>query len=283
MQKPYDGTYPAIHVIKQGESLSLIAQQYKIGQQPLYKYNREVEHNLGPDRDHIDAGAVITIPRSPEGYHKLIHNLRRLAMRMEIQKQRLLADLERDWYKFQGNVVLMKFADDVIITLATVGMSAIRAAGLARTAAMTVGQGRAAARYLAEQQAAKLAEAINEQFIQAFAKGLDAVDAYWSGRNAGVGETTYKTLSTAKKAINTIRGWTFQGGRALLNVTDIVLDHMEPPTNLADAYLLLTTGETTEMSYTQARQHIQVSAQHAIATLMSQVNHYQTEAKTVYG
>jgi hypothetical protein len=74
----YDGNYEIIHTVKLRESLSTIAEKYKFKSwQPIWIYNTQKKHMLDPGGDpgSLELGQHLFIPRSKEGYDKLLKKL----------------------------------------------------------------------------------------------------------------------------------------------------------------------------------------------------------------
>jgi len=109
----YDGNQVVIHTIKQGETLSAIAQRYHFKSwTPIWAYNTEIRHVFEGSPDSIQGGVSIFIPRSEEGYKHLIIKFKSLEGYIKNAGDREMYLLDADYYRFLANRVLLDAGGD---------------------------------------------------------------------------------------------------------------------------------------------------------------------------
>ena len=285
--KKYDGSQPVLHVVQPGESLSRIARHYRLpGWHPIWLYNSKVLGvYLGEDPDIIRPGDQLFIPRSPQGYDRLIKRLQALKVEMIGAGDQERYRLEGQRWAYKAQAEIFDFAGEALTTLATFGLKAASAARAATVAEATQGRAKAAAKYLADRRATELAEwvdgAFKEKATGAIAKKVDDLHSRHTGRDSSVGENTHRAVGTGKKVVEAIRGFSLTGGKALLDAAEIGLDFTSP-TKLANIILKLSVGETVDDAHTAADKQIQATVKQAVGLLDERIARIAAERHTVY-
>ena len=275
--QPYNGERPVFHTIEYGETLSGIAQAYRFEDwKPIHRFNTEVHPILTADENRIPAGERIWIPRSPGGYDRLISKLIQLEIESTGQMDRIRYELDREHDLHQAQRVLFDFTGDVATLLATTAFRAVKAANMAKVAAGTVGQSRAAAHYLAHKAADELSSDLRGKLLdEAIGFGLGKIEPRLSG--------LYEDgVVPARDGLKTIRNFSLQGGRSLLEVADIVLDQLSV-SKLADVMVRVVAGETPEETYRSMSGGIRDAQRRTSLMLTQKIGRYQREQAVVYG
>lgn len=209
--KSYDGSHAAPYTIRPGDSLSGIAQRYEFERwQPIWVYNHKVHHILGDDPNLIHAGTEIFIPRSRRGYDDLIRKLRSLSDGVGGDALRIVSKLEGSYSMHQANRVLLDAAGEAGKVFATVGASLFQMTRHLRTAAATRGSAKAAAAYLANEEARRLSKRLTGKLKD------DAVNALLSKKDADLGSAYQDLYLTQRDGIDAIRGVSLKAGKSLL-------------------------------------------------------------------
>jgi len=277
--KPYTGDYPVSHRVQAGESLSRIAQAYGFQRwEPIYVYNTKIHRILGADPNFVPQGEEIWIPRSNDGYDRLVRKLRALQSEAAGRADQILYQLEGEWNKHQAERVKFDFYGDVLTLLGTVGAKAIEAALKARMAALTTGRAHAAAQYLADQAAKKLAEELGRTLKdKAINAALSTVDEY-------LADAHKRLYLSQKKGLDAIQTVSLRHGKSLLDIADLVLDYASV-SNVADmvlAHTVLGGRETPEQTYQQAVETVRKSARATQAALSEKIYKIDQEKRIVY-
>jgi hypothetical protein len=232
--------------------------------------------------DHIAAGVTVFIPRSEAGYSHLINKLKALQLQIQgsLDQERYL--LEGDFNRLQANRVLFDFAGDVLTALATIGLQARKAAQVAEAAERVTGRGAVAAEYLAHKEKEKLSEMLVEKLVDT---GLDAgVDHATEDASVHTKEGVKRTLEAGRgtrKAIKAVRNFSLQGGRFLLDCSEIVLDNLKVST-VADLWLKFVTGETPESSFESAQKRIGRAIANSTTQLHDKILYLAEERDLLY-
>ncbi len=298
----YDGNYVIIHTVKRGESLSKIAEQFKFKSwHPIWIYNTQVEHvfELNGNPNQIATGQQVFIPRSEEGYKILLRKLETLKLQVEgfaFGETSRLEGLE-DGYK--ANAVMFDFAGDVA-TL--VGSISVKAAQVARCRSAKEGLKGAqliAADIKLKAAAKDLEEAVSKaelkkksvEFLAAKASdkalgegGAEKTDKFVTFTNKTVGKavTATKDFQERQKlgpALRALKGGNLQN---FLDVADIALDYVKV-SNVANAWLWLTHGETVEGSIESAKRTVEASSNRSLVNLNQKILQMQKERELLYG
>lgn len=271
------GNHVVEHVVKPGESLSLIAIQYKRPHwKPIFEYNSRSEfgiRSIGDNPDRIEVGARILIPRSREGYEYVIKALNQLKQDVWFASIRMTSELEADNNRHQAERVLFSFASDCAKLVGALGVRVARAASAAKTAAQarTAGE-KAAAEYLVRNRSKEVVEAIEDSMKDTSAKIADqdiqpGVDLAWQG---------YKTAKKVKKVFTGI-----PSGVKFLDVADIALDYIDA-NRLADAYIKFMSGEKPEDTFDGAIKNIRRYEIEGLKLLQVKIDHYTREMNLLY-
>jgi hypothetical protein len=310
--KAYDGSVVVTHVVQEGQTLSTIAKIYRFPRwEPIWVYNTKVEKVFGDDPNVIRKGVTMFIPRNKAGYDRLIKKLESLKRESEYNGDRLRYELESDKYKLEAQKVLINFAGDVATLVASVALKAATAAKAATVAERSAGQAKIAARLAARAQtrelATKFAEvrgrllgtALKDQRAATVAKegmhellrgkSIDAavkVSDATLGRLTGQDDVNYtkhaKNAWQAGKVVYKVAHGTMKIGHAVGETAEILVDYLEPST-LAETWLRLTTGETTEQSYERAQEHIRQSVESTCKMIEGKIKKYAAERALLYG
>ncbi|MCJ7555571.1 MAG: hypothetical protein MUP90_01505 [Gammaproteobacteria bacterium] len=287
VDKSYDGHQVVVHTVGHGESLSAIADGYRLPHwHSIWLYNTKVRQVfMGDDPDVIHSGDRIFIPRSPEGYGKLLATFKQLSLEMGAAGDREIYALEGQHWEYKAYTEMLDFAGDVATTLATFGLKAADAAKASKAAQAATGRSRIAAQYLADKEAERLSKWIADTFrseaLKAVAKTADGLHQKYFGKETSVGSNTNKTISTGKKVFDAVTGFSMIGGKFLLDSADIALSFITP-SDLANFYLKLATGETVEQSNLNARMQVQKAVQASQRQLDQKHEYYAGERKLVY-
>ena len=305
--RDYDGKFVVTHTLQHGQTLTKIAAIYRFPRwEPIWIYNTKVERVLGDNPDVIRTGVTIFIPRSRDGYDALIKKLTALKYHAENDGDRLTYELEADWNNKEADKVLFDFAGSVGTTLATIALKATSAAKLAATAEKTAGHAKIAARLAARSEARDLAKrfkdvrgrllktalndqralygakhevskALRDKFIDA---GAAAVDSTHEGGPA-VGKHAKNVWKGGTAARDFARG-ALTGVKAVGEIADILLDYLEPSV-VADGYLFLTRGETTDQTYEGTRKRIEQAVAATSSMIDQRIEKYEEERALLYG
>jgi hypothetical protein len=298
----YDGNYVIVHTVKRGESLSKIAAQYKFkGWHPIWIYNTQVEHafatNGNPNQ--IESGQQIFIPRSEEGYKKLLKKLENLKLQVEgfafgeTSRQEGLED------EYKATAVMFDFAGDVATLLGSLAVKAAQVARYRQAKEGLKGAQLFAADIKLREGLKDLEEAVSKTELGK--KFLDFAAAKASDKFLGEGgsektdnlvtfgnKTVGKSLSAVKgfqqrqklgPALKALRGGSLQ---TFLDGADIVLDYVKV-SNVANAWLWLTTGETVEGTIESSKRTIEASSNRSLVNLNEKILKIQKEREWVYG
>jgi hypothetical protein len=285
--KKYDGDHVAVHVVVQGESLSKIAGQYRLPDwHAIWLYNTKVRQvYTGDNPDIIHLGDRLFIPRSPEGYDRLIKKFQSLKRGIAAAGDQQMYILEAQHWEYKAWSEMLDFAGDVATTVATFGLNSLKASKAANVANTTTGRGKVAAQYLADQEAENLAKWVGSTFksesTKGIAKKLDQYHERYTGKETSVGQTTHKTLSAGDKVIKAVRGYSMVGGKFMLDSAEIALSFLSP-TKVANVYLWLSTGETVESSNQIAKMQIKNIVQRSQRQMDEKIKQFATERHIVY-
>ena len=296
----YDGNYVVMHSVQRGESLSAIAQKYKFKSwQPIWLYNTQVEPMLDPrgDPGSLAVGQHLFIPRSKEGYDKLLKKLEALKEGLAASGEGQMYELEGLENQYKAETVLFDFAGDVATLLASLGFKAMNVVKLRREAGLLKGAQRFAKEIQLKKGVEDLAEAVSAKEL-----GKSAVDGAvgWQANQMADDDaadrlrlaSTFgtKTVPKAAKAISSFRsrrklGPALQkvvGGSSFLDVADMVMDYVKVST-LANGYLRVVHGETVEGSLNSARDSVRANIGRGLANLHEKILRIQKERDLLYG
>ncbi len=255
----YDGNWVVVHTLRKGDTLSSVAQHYHFKNwTPIWIYNTKVRPVLKGNPDNIPEGANIFIPRSKQGYDRLIVKLKALALQMQYSGDKEKYSLEGDYYKLQAFSVAIDAVGDALTTIATIGLQARKAAEMLSAAEKVSGAERVAAEYLASKQAEKVAETIKDGWLEKLGDYLaDKASSKLPEKYQEPFKKTYDAgTKTAPKVVKAIRGYSMQGGKALLDISEIVLQYLKPST-VADLWLAHVRGVgTTDSAYEASKDQI---------------------------
>jgi hypothetical protein len=286
----HDGNMVTPYRLRPGDTLSHVAVRFHFKSWvPLWNYNTRVRPILGDDPDKIPAGTTIFIPRSQLGYDRLMAKYKSLELQMKAFGDQETYSREADFYRLQASNVMIDFAGDVATVLVSIGGQAIRAAEAAKLAGTLKGSERVAADYLASREAERLAETIRDTAID---KAKDATkdwavsktsDTFQDKYGKSIDKGATATTKTIPKAFKAIAGYSMLGGKALLDVADIVLDYIKP-SELADHWVAFQMGTTTaEETRKQNAEQIRHTVAAACAKLHEKMAALAKEKKLVYG
>lgn len=295
----YDGNHELMHTVKRGESLSTIAAQYKFKNwQTLWIYNTQVKHMLDPNSDpnSIAMGHHLFIPRSREGYDKLLKKLAVLKEGLQASGDSEMYNLESLEYQYKAEAVLFDLAGDVATLLGSLGAKAFEVARLREGGAGLKGAQRfaheiklrKAVEDLAEATSRKeLAKAASDGAVGAVANGMDNDDHADHLRMAST--FALKTAPKFQKANAALRSRQklgpalrkVAGGSSFLDAADMVLDYIKV-SSVANAYLWLRHGETVEGSLDSARNAVKANIMRGLANLHEKILRIQKERDLLY-
>jgi hypothetical protein len=282
----YDGNQVVIHTLKKGDTLSSIAQRYRFKSwTPIWIYNTKVRPVLKGSPDNVPAGTNIFIPRSEQGYDRLMKKFEALEEQMRGFGDQETYSLEGDYYKLQAFVVALDAVGDALTTLATLGLQARKAAELLSAAEKVSGAERIAAEYLAKKQSEELAKAVYKTGIE---KGLDAIQDKASSKlpekYQEKSEYAYKgTVKTAPKLAKAVRYFSLQGGKAFLDVSEMILDYLKPST-VANLWMVHVKGiGTPESAYKKNVDQIAHAVADSCTKLHEKKLRMQKERDLIYG
>jgi hypothetical protein len=296
----YDGNHEIIHTVIRGESLSAIAERYKFRSwQPIWIYNTQKEHMLDPsgNPNSLEIGQHLFIPRSKEGYQKLLKKL-------EILKLGLVASGASEQYRldsveneYKAEAVLFDLAGDVATFLGSLSVKVFEVARLRRATVGLKGAQRFAAEIQLRKGTEELADAVNlKELKKAVADGAagwqankladdDQADYVRAGSTFAT-KTVDKVAKAASElqkrqklgpALRKVVG----GPGHLLDIVDIALDYVKV-SNVANAYLWLTHGETVDDTLKNSRQFTENSVAGGLAFLHEKILGIQKERDLLY-
>jgi hypothetical protein len=285
--KSYDGNSVVVHSVAAGQGLSEIANIYGLSDwHSIWLYNTRIRRvYLGDDPDVIQIGQQLYIPRSRAGYDNLIKKFRQLKVDAEIQGHQELGRIEKLGYQQKAAAELFDFAADALTVVVTFAAKSVKAARAAKVASETVGQGRIAAQYLADNEAKAVGKWLGDELKGkargAFAKKADQLHEQYTGKETSVGEKTNKHLTNTKKAVEAMRSFSMQGGKFALNIAEIALDYMSP-SKLANVYLKLATGETVEDTFKSSAAQVKAAVTRTAGMLDEKIAEYEAEREIVH-
>lgn len=310
-QGRYDGSFVVPHAVRSGETLQGIAQAYRFASwQPIWTYNVKVEKTLGDNPNLVRAGVAIFIPRSREGYDKLIRKMEATRHELVASNDALLYSLEADWYELQATKVAIDTVGAIATTAVTLWMKAASAARAAATAERTLGQARIAARHAARTEGSALAKDfaelrsrrlksalkdhqgmrqaqqalhsdIRSKAVDAGAKAADAMANRADGGD-GTPFTHAKNAARAGQTLKQVAEKTITLAQGLGSAAEIALDYLDPST-LTEGYLWLTTGQTTGQAYEEAQKTIRQTSAMGAASIGRRIDALRQERQLLYG
>lgn len=282
----YDGNHVAVHTVRQGESLSTIAKTYGLKDwKPIWLFNTKVNANLTGNPDMIRAGKKIMIPRSAQGYDKLVSQLQLLKDTAGAGNDMIKYKLQSEYDSHQGERVLFDFAGDVLTLVATSAQKIYSYTSRYAMAGKTTGETsvRIFESAMKEHQAVRT-ELAKKLCDKAINEGLGLVD--------GDAKQAHKDLYlTQKKGIDAIR----KAGTSMLDVADILLDYASV-SNVADTLIALSAteialdekglqvsvGETPAETYRKMQGLVSRSNQRTRDALDKKIAKYREEKRLVY-
>jgi hypothetical protein len=278
------------YVLRSGDSLSQVAARFHFESWvPIWNYNTKVRPVLGGDPNKVPAGATIFIPRSERGYDRLAAKYKSLELQMKTFGDQEIYSREADFNRLQASNVMIDLAGDVATVLVSVGGQAIRAANAARLAETLKGSQRVAADYLAQREAEKLAETIKDTAID---KGKDASkdwavsktpDRFQDKYGKPIDKGEIATTKTVPKAFKAVAGYSMLGGKALLDIADMVLDYVKP-SELADHLVAFAMGSgTADETLKRNNENIRHTVASTCMKLREKMSSLAKEKKLVYG
>lgn len=294
--KSYDGNQPVVHVVAPGESLSKIAQQYRLPDwHAIWLYNTKVRKvYLNDNPDVIRIGDRLFIPRRPEGYDRLIKVNSQLKEEIQTTGNEQIETVNK--YKGENK----KEADkrDFQASLATaLGLFAVKGAQVAKavlTAEAATGPARVAAQYMVDAATKELTNWMVGEGTKWAATGLDKAHESLTGKPTKIGATTHLVLDSGTKALNTLRGFSLKGGKGILDACEIALD-VATPSAWANAYIRLETGESwlevlnprktknlSETTYKEATASVREVVRKSLEILDQKIERIAIERNTVY-
>lgn len=274
----YNGNQVVIHKVKHGENLSLIARRYRFKSfEPIWIYNTQVHSVLGSNPDLIQEGAEIFIPRSERGYHRLITGMKALQMHIQYSCDQDLGDFEKDYNLALAHGVRLDAIGDALTFVTTIGLQAVRAAQTAATAAELVGQDRVAGEYLAHKACEELRKTLIGKAKDVL---VDAVASKKFPKKQDEIKGAYHARQTGTKAIHAIEGFSMKGGKALLDVSEMVLDWITP-SNAANAWLALI-GVGTLKKALKTNSETKKAVANSVNQMHAKILHFEEERDTLY-
>lgn len=279
----YDGNKTFVHTVKSGETLSSIAARYGFKSwEPIWRFNTDVKPVLSGNPNQIRAGATLFIPRSEAGYNYLIKKMKVLQLRLQNSLETDLYQLESDYYVFKANEVAVDFVGDVLTTLVSIGFQAKKASEVASAAEKVVGRERVAAEYLARKEGEKLRDMLGDEFAETLADAaVERSTDRMTDKNREGARHFYHAVKSGRKIMKAVQTFSMQGGKSLLDASDIVLEYIKPST-LASAWLAHTVGQAPEQSYEAARRRIEKEITNSTAQLYDKIERIQDERDLLY-
>jgi hypothetical protein len=295
----YDGNYEVIHTVKRGESLSTIAAQYKFKNwQPIWIYNTQKHHLLdaGGDPGSIAVGQHLMIPRSKEGYDKLLKKLEALKEGLAASGDSQRYELEGLENQYKAEAVLFDFAGDVATLLGSLSVKAFEVARLRRGATALKGAQRFAHEIKLRKAVEDLAEAMSvKELGKAAADGAVGLkankveDDNVADRMRTGSTFALKTVPKFDKARTALLSRQklgpalrkVAGGSSFLDIADMVLDYVKV-SNVANWYLRLTRGETVESSLESAKRSVEANIAWSVAKMHERILRIQKERDLLY-
>lgn len=285
-----DGRREIIHVVSSGDSLSLIAANYRKrgwpvkGWQPIYRLTRrrtglwatKGTQKQTDNPDLLQVGDVLILPRSSAGYDAVIKKTQQLSEELFLSGETEAERIKREADKFGDQIDLIS---DILqlavgagfkansIGKAIAGVSSKRLTGLSAKLALL------GASADALDWAAKLKMLLKKK-DEAYLK--KAKPAYSAGKTAihvaeFLQDEAVKQMSRVAK-----------GGRALARIADVALDYLDPST-LAKAWIWMQTGEHPDTTMKNAVQQALESRETTRKFLANKIAALTVEKEYVHG
>jgi hypothetical protein len=298
----YDGNYVIIHTVKRGESLSKIAEQYKFKSwHPIWIYNTQVEHVFEPNGNpnQIETGQRVFIPRSEEGYKKLLKKLEVLKIQVESFARAATYEQEALLDEYKASAVMFDFAGDVATLLGSLSVKAVQVARYRSAKEGLKGAQLFAAEIKLREGLKDLEKAVSQtelgkKFLEfAAAKASDkilgeggaektATLVTFGDKTIGKAVTAAKDFQQRQKlgpALKALKGGNLQ---TFLDGADIVLDYVKV-SSVANTWLRLAHGETVEMSVESAQRTVEANSARSLVTLNEKILRIRKERELLYG
>ena len=295
----YDGFRETMHTVKRGESLSTIAEQYKFKSwHAIWIYNTQVKHMLDPARDpgSIAVGQHIFIPRSKEGYDKLLKKLSALKEGLAGSRDAQRYELESLEYEYKAEAVLWDLGGDIATLLGSLGVKAYEVVRLGEAAVGLKGsQGfaheiklRKAVEDLAEATSKKeLAKAAADGTVGAVANNMENDDhaedlrkgstfVFKTAPKLAIGGTALRSRRKLGPALRSV-----VGGNAWLDIADMALDYIKVST-VTNWYLKLLRGESVDDALKNAKGTVELNFAKGLVNLHEKILRIEKERDLLY-
>ncbi|CAN5586857.1 hypothetical protein BH23BAC1_BH23BAC1_25370 [soil metagenome] len=273
MSATYDGSFKTIHTILPKETLSNIAIKYGFGKnwKPVWIYNTKIQKILGSNPDVIPVGAKIWIPRSEEGYKKLIKKFEQLKNQMEEDRMKFDAQLDGDHYNHMATRELFNFAGDVATIIGRTAVMAGKAASLLNSSKNLLGQEKLATQYLAKVETENLTKYLRGNLV-------DNIIQYV---NSDAGDFKKGVVNPVKDGIKNVRTVSLKGGKSFLDISEMILDQVNI-SSFSDLLMGQFMGENTGQTYSRAKQGVAHTVQQSCRNLDEKIKNYTEEIKLLY-
>jgi hypothetical protein len=204
--KDYTGRYVVPHPVQRGETLEKIAAAYRFKHwKPIWIYNSEIQKTVGPDPNVIRHGVTIFIPRSPEGYDRVIRMLKASEEAMLSSLDELHFAQEKLAFERKASAVVWNFAGDVAQLGVGLSVKALAALKATKAAKHAIGQAKVAAQLSSNAQTREWAE----QYAKARNRlTREALAADKAARASKAGVQTFikdKTVDAGARAADHVR------------------------------------------------------------------------------
>lgn len=279
----YNGNEVVIHRVKPGETLASIARHYGFKSwRPIWIYNEQRGVLTSPGR--IRGGTNIFIPRSEAGYVRLIKKFEVLKWQMQGFGDREKYSLDAEHFRLKAFSVAVDAWAEALTTLATLGLQAVKAARMLSAAEKMAGGERVAAEYLARRESEKLTEKMTEDLADKVKEmAEDRATANLGEEQKGKADLTYDAaFKTVPKLVNAVRGFSLQGGKALLDISEILLDYAKPSTVADFVVAHLRHQGSAESAYERSRRQIEHSVHDSCLRLEEKRRQIDRERHLLY-
>lgn len=310
--KDYTGKYVVPHPVQAGETLAKIAAAYQFKHwKPIWVYNSVIQKVVGSDPNLIKRGVTIFIPRSQEGYQRVIRGLEASQEGLETMLDQLDYMQEALKYERKASAELWNLGSDVAQLTIGLGLQAIQAVKAIKVTKHAIGQAKIAAHLSSNAQTREMIEAyakarnrLTKQALAAdrhsgaskaaFRKGrndavLDAVaDRADEVRNAKTGDdegalfensvNIYKLMKLGKGLANK----TLSAAEAGVETALVALDYADIDV-VSDFTISLFSGQTFAEIQKQNKENATKMAQRMFEHFQSRIDSLTKERELLYG
>lgn len=265
--------YSKIHVVKKGETLSLIAKKYGFTDwKPIYNFNTKIHKVLGANPDQIREATKIIIPRSSPAYFELIRKLEKLKIELGGVEDRLKIELDSNMLHYE----FFKESLDTLSSILTVSVSVGLSGGAKAVSAVKRFDKVISKKPFINKLVTQTKELIDTKSLG----GKLRETAFDKFNQQYVDEKNQEGLSLGYKSIK--NGYKLGAkGLTVMNCADSLLDFMSP-SKLADM-IMWFSSETVSQTDRNSREKIKRTIQQQVNALNQKINELIIERTLTYG